>query len=467
MRNAFRIALADNEGNDDVVLADTQPIDGETEQVSADIADTARDMDDMHEAVEDAVEETENLEQVVAPLEESVAEGEGVSPEAAQIAEVAVERFRRKFNMPKYRTLPSTESFGSKQSRLQATVAAVEGIWETIKNAWKKIVAFFKKIWEKAKEFCRKIFTAAGRLEARAVALEKQISNAKGLKEDKETWTSESICTAFGKDGKFEDKDVIVILDNTKKTLIEITGVDHKSKESFKKVTSDIKDKIKDVKAFKNNADSVIKILFDYGNVLKLEIKSFEKCSDTTALRDAGVESDNVGATGLLVNNKKIIAYTVTDTIGEQVYYEIKVQILDLSNHNDDTKYSEEEIPVSKLGILSTTCTKVKTLSSELARFSKAQEKSDEVIKLYESLADAIVKFSELVDKKGIEDANSSEKASGEFNTIAKDFSNTRKILSSKVAAMNKIATMIESSTYSCCKLALDFVATNLSCYKS
>lgn len=148
----------------------------ELESASADIESDGRDIEDGVEALEDAMNDADTLEDIGDVMGDSVENGEGLSEDAAQIAEVAVESIYRRLGIRRAKAMPSMESFGSSSSRVHATRVAMEGIGDWVKETWAKIVQFFKDLWEKISNFFRKALAGIGQLKSAAQALKKKAS---------------------------------------------------------------------------------------------------------------------------------------------------------------------------------------------------------------------------------------------------------------------------------------------------
>ena len=126
----------------------------EVETASAEVTEQVGEIESMDGAVVDAEADAGTLGDIQEVMADSVESGEGLTEEAAQIAEVAVESIRARLGMKRdQKVMPAMESFGSKSSRLAATKIAMEGVMETIKSIWANIVKAVKWVWEKIKSF--------------------------------------------------------------------------------------------------------------------------------------------------------------------------------------------------------------------------------------------------------------------------------------------------------------------------
>lgn len=136
-------------------------------EVEAGVAETSVDsgeIGDMTAAIEEAAEGADQIEAIQEVAEQSVEAGEGLPPEAAQVAEIAVEGICARLGMRPKQVVPATESFGSKNSRLAATKIAIESIGERIKTIWEAIVKAIKAVYNKVKDFFAKFFANAERV---------------------------------------------------------------------------------------------------------------------------------------------------------------------------------------------------------------------------------------------------------------------------------------------------------------
>lgn len=150
------------------------------EQVAdAEIAEDQQEVTEMAEASDDAIAAIEELSEVADVIEDSVEEGEGLTEDAAEIAEVAVESICARLGYkPTKKVVPALEAFGATSSRLDASRYALEGISETVKNIWAAIKKFFATIWEKIKGFWNRLFDKATKLKAKADSLAKKVDEA-------------------------------------------------------------------------------------------------------------------------------------------------------------------------------------------------------------------------------------------------------------------------------------------------
>lgn len=149
-------------------------------------------------AIEDAEADADTLGNVQDVMADSVETGEGLSPEAADMAEVVVESITRRLGITT-RVLPSMESFGSANSRKAATKLAMEGVGDAIVRVWQAVKEAIISLWKKIVEFVKKIFDGNLSLEKAAKDLKAKVSKITGIPES-EKFEDTSICNAFGAD---------------------------------------------------------------------------------------------------------------------------------------------------------------------------------------------------------------------------------------------------------------------------
>lgn len=99
-------------------------------------------LDEVRTAVEGIVE----LQHIAGTLTHHLDRYNGMSPSAARITTIAVDTLYARMGIPRPKTMPSLEAFGSTQSRAVATQIALEGILNNIENAFKAVLNFFKDI---------------------------------------------------------------------------------------------------------------------------------------------------------------------------------------------------------------------------------------------------------------------------------------------------------------------------------
>ena len=170
--SVFGFEDADVDGGEEAIVLDSDTNDAVAEVVED--GDAISEASDEIEATSADTEVLEKIEAVIAEAEES---GEGLTPDAAAIANVAVEAIRIRMGAKGGMRALAVENFGQKGDRLSSTRLALEGIGEQIKNAWAAVLKFVEKVWNAVKEFFVKIFDAAERLKASAKKMKKYLDD--------------------------------------------------------------------------------------------------------------------------------------------------------------------------------------------------------------------------------------------------------------------------------------------------
>ena len=214
-RKFFALENADNSaGLNEALTAEDMAEAGEgVEEVAVDSAE----VDELATAIEDAEVAADNLEETAEVLEAGVESGEGVSEETAQAAEIAVEAALNMLGTSHRGSslMPSLESWGSGQSRLQATKIALEGVTDKIKEIWKKIVEFVKMIAQKVVDFFVKFFDNTDRLKKNVAKARAKVNEASGDKPKEANLKSGSVATYFNNgQGKSDFTTAIAIIEN-------------------------------------------------------------------------------------------------------------------------------------------------------------------------------------------------------------------------------------------------------------
>ena len=185
-----------------------------TTELVDDIETPAEESDALVGEIESAHDDMDTLEQVQDVMAESVESGEGLSPEAAEMAEIVTESIMRRMGIKNHRVMPALESFGSKGSRLSATELAMEGITDTMKRIWRAIKKAFKQVWEYIKESYKRYFDGITKLEALVKKAEEAYKNIPSTKPENDKLDLPTVLATFSIDGDFKEENVGTILKN-------------------------------------------------------------------------------------------------------------------------------------------------------------------------------------------------------------------------------------------------------------
>lgn len=348
-------------------------------EATQDVTDTATEVSDNVAQVDDAEADIADVEKIEEILEKGAASGEGVSEEAAQIAQIAVEGLQRRLSIRATR-MPALESFRSSSTRLAATKIALEGIGDTLSNAWDAVVKFFKMIWDKVKGFYKSLFDSNTRLMERAQKLKKRVNSMSSV--NKEASDNEiknaNIYDAFVNESGVFNKDnavtyvvnSIVCVDHIGTIVSGFTTVDPTKKltSSQKSDATEVYIKLANAPAIGKSAAWAVKPIEDMhlgSKVLYISETMIGSKLVYVAMSDN--KEDRYG------NNKPEkggIAHTVT---GSGVFAP------DYKDDNDD-----KEVPILDKGMMNKICISVEDLGKALVNTKKVLNDIDKMTKTVE-----------------------------------------------------------------------------------
>lgn len=157
-------------------------------EVSDGVIETGEDVaaiENMVLCLENATEVVDDLETDAGTIEETVEAGDGLDEAGASLATESLSRALRKLGAPaNMASVPSLESFGSKQSRVTASKIALEGFVETIKATWKQIIEGLKSLWTKIWEFFAKFFDNTTKVADYAKKLKEKVAGMTGKQKE-------------------------------------------------------------------------------------------------------------------------------------------------------------------------------------------------------------------------------------------------------------------------------------------
>ena len=452
MSRKLFVSLEDGDVNPGIEVGATTG-DAELESQIADVSDAGGEVHEMVAAVEDGVDEIENLEDVGDVVERTTEDGaEGVSPEAAEIAEIAVERARYKLGLRATRVMPSTEAFGSRQSRLSATKIGTEGIWDTIKEAWAKIKAMFVAMWKKIVDFCAKVFTGAGRLKGRAAALAKKAATG-GNEKKEEEFKNDSIVNAFAVGGSFTEANVLTILANHSEAVKDVNGLIDSGSKAIKEVATYVE------KASKGKDLSGVKV--EMMAKFKAQAGSIKFAQDGTELAKQSGHDGQVTAavaTKQLVDNKAILFVMESVGSGDDNVSVVSLDVVDYTKQEESLK--DVDVKVADRNAMVQIAKRVESLADELMKFSTQQKQSKEiggaVNDIFNKVEAAISKFA----------GSKNEAEAAEAKEAAATVNEARKVVTSVGKAASSGTIHLQTLSLKAGNSALNYVQASLSNYK-
>lgn len=149
----------------------------EVTAVSSDIESATGDIDS-------AAADADTLDTIAEKVEATEETG-GLSPEAAEVVEVAVEAIYARLGI-RSNPIPALEGFSDTNKRVRTTHIAVENWKETVKKIWQAIINAFKKVYDFVVSFVKGIMDANGKLAKRANALLAAAKGVNGVAKEKE-----------------------------------------------------------------------------------------------------------------------------------------------------------------------------------------------------------------------------------------------------------------------------------------
>lgn len=174
------------------------------DEVVDEVSQASDEMDDMEDSIEETEADVDTLDSIHDTMEESVERGEGLSEDAAEIAEVAIEAIAARLGIKREgRLLPATESFKSTNSRVMATKIAMEETKSLAAQAKDAIIKAFNWIMEKLKEFAKYIMQNISKLKDRiSSVLKKAQSSPSDATPKLENLSNRKVATVLAIDGK-------------------------------------------------------------------------------------------------------------------------------------------------------------------------------------------------------------------------------------------------------------------------
>jgi hypothetical protein len=173
-------------------------------------------IDELEMAIEDAMDDVDTLERINDTIQQSVDVDKGLSPEAAEIAEIAVESICNRLGINNRKSF-ALESFKT-NDRLLATRLALEETQSLIKRGWEAVKKAIAAMYRAVVEFINRLFDDA-------VRLKKTLDNVKAklktlpYKKEKENYEDAQVANAFALDSEMELDDVLEHLAKNKKYI--------------------------------------------------------------------------------------------------------------------------------------------------------------------------------------------------------------------------------------------------------
>ena len=440
---------------EDALSTDTVP--GETEAVvldavqgDQDMREKAGELIDAQVQLEESVDAEGDLNVVADNLRESVDAGTGISEDAAAATEIAVESIMKRMGVHGYGKVivASTESFGGSNTRLYATKASLEGVWDTIKEFWKKFKEQVARLFNQIKDFFAKFFDNAEKTKKAAEALKAEVREL-GSKKAKETELKSSVSKAFSEKGKADAGTVSKILGNHS-TLLDNAGA----------ATSNFEQVLNKIAGLKLNSDKVTVARATAGELTKFAgAAGIVKGLTTDVPEKDEVKEDSAAKTkttvkyaGPLFGNRVVAQEVVESTDPEDGSVKLSIGLKESSS-----KPAEKAV-VLKDGEMASTLDAVIKLCEKVVAYKKEQSKTEAIGKDLSKAADLIVKALDTQNSTG-EDTRSKE--------LKTAVSNIKSACTSIQAVTLRLTTLAPSTAVSAGNAANQYVRESLAQYKA
>lgn len=152
----------------------------DTESDAEQMEETAREISDLRASVEEASQEIESLGLLKDTMEESIERDEGLSEQAAEIAEIAIESLCNRLGVDVTKlAMPATESFGKISTRKLATEAVMDSVKNALKAIFDAIVKVVRYVGELIAKFVKSLSLNTEKLEKNVTVLKNAINNVK------------------------------------------------------------------------------------------------------------------------------------------------------------------------------------------------------------------------------------------------------------------------------------------------
>ena len=435
----------------------TDTVPGETEAVvldavqgDQDMREEAGELIDAQVQLEESVDAEGDLNVVADNLQESVNAGTGISEDAAAATEIAVESIMKRMGVHGYGKVivASTESFGGSNTRLHATKASLEGVWDTIKEFWKKFKEQVARLFNQIKDFFAKFFDNAEKTKKAAEALKAEVREL-GSKKAKETELKSSVSKAFSEKGKADAGTVSKILGNHSTLLDNASNATGAFDAVLKKLTAV---KLNDKNApLAQGAVQSLKDFADKATILAglgRDVPEKDESKEDTAAKT----KTTVKYAGPLVGNRVVAQEVVESTDAEDNTVKLSLGLKESSSK------PAEKAAVLQEAEMSSTLDAVVKLCEKVIAYKKEQSKTEAIGKDLSKAADAII--SAMTTQSSIGEDNRDKQVKTAVN-------NVKAACTSIQAITMRLTTLAPSMAVSAGNAANQYVRESLAQYKA
>lgn len=181
-KRQWAVGLENMEDDQSVDMAEVEKPEEAVESHLIEVEGLDQQVSDLVDDGEELSGDTEQLEEYAEAVEKGAEDG-GMDETAARVVDIGVESIAGKWGIK--RTKIGAENF-SGSMKAQSTKVALESIGETIKEMWKKFVAWIGEIIGKVKDFWLKYVNAGKSMKKRAEKLLQRIEKGLGQKDKTE-----------------------------------------------------------------------------------------------------------------------------------------------------------------------------------------------------------------------------------------------------------------------------------------
>ena len=429
-----------SEGESDAAVLDAVEAGAETAAMDEENQRIATQLEDASDAESDLVE-------VADTLQESVDAGTGMDPVAARATEIAVESIMKRcgeIGVGK-KVVASVESFGSTNTKLHSTKVSLEGVWETIKEYWKKFKEMLIQIMNGIKDFFAKFFDNAEKTKKAAESLKKEVGEL-GSKKAKETEMSSGAAKAFSLKGAANEGTVKTILGNQTKLLENTTKAFGNFQGLISKVSSVNLQNAEQTKLDGSGA-------FLGYNLRKLGIVDGigrdvpEK--DATKEDSSAKTKTEVQYAGPFLGHRVVSITTVTSTEADNGGVTISLALTESADKvADKAKVLSDSEMTSVLNEVIALCGKVET-------YKKEQGKTETIVKELNKVVNSIIKATE------------SNQPDDQAKDVKTAIANIKGVTKSVAALTQRLSTLAPSMAVSAGNAANSYVRDSLKQYKA
>jgi len=353
-------------------------------EADAQVNEEAIGIESLSVAIEQAIDDVQEVESVVETVQdvagepaegetpaEGAAEPEGLTEGEAQLAEEAFHQAMRRLGgtLAGKKHMPAMESFSSSNSRRAATRLAIEGVVDTIKGVWERIIQAIKTLWNKLVSFYKSFTDANLRLEKAAKAMKAKVAGIKTKEAKEGSFEDASLANAFP-GGNIDGVNAVL------KNHLDYIAAVESGVAAVSGMTGIVKSVMDDKEGKKTVAEAE--------KVMK-EIVSYMLGGESAAVA--------TGADGFEVESKKVLVGGKTIKVSGKFNFAEDASDVELaySFHGGDEKSENKTVTVASVSDLSAVCDQVAAFAKANGKFVTGLDKQDKEVRKLLSAIDSLV----------------------------------------------------------------------------